>query len=83
MNNLIEEISKKSKSAFHIISTSSIKKRNSAISNISKLLKQHTHEILDANRLDLDNAKRKKLTSSFIDRLTLNESRINNMCQGL
>jgi len=83
MNNLIEEISKKSKSAFHIISTSSIKKRNSAISNISKLLKHHTHEILDANRLDLENAKKKKLTSSFIDRLTLNESRINIMCQGL
>ncbi len=83
MNNLIEEISKKSKSAFHIISISSIKKRNSAILNISNLLKQNTHEILDANRLDLDNAKKKKLTSSFIDRLTLNESRINNICKGL
>ncbi len=83
MENLIEEISKKSKSAFQIISTSSIQKRNSAILNISKLLKQYTHKILDANKLDLDNAVKKKLASSFIDRLTLNEVRIKNMCDGL
>ena len=83
MDNLIEVISKKSKSAFQIISTSSIEKRNSAILNISKLLKQYTREILAANRLDLDNAKQKNLTSSFIDRLTLNESRIKNMREGL
>ena len=36
MDNLIEKISKKSKSAFEIISTSSVEKRNSAILNISK-----------------------------------------------
>ena len=83
MDNLIEVISKKSKSAFQIISTRSIEKRNSAILNISKLLKQYTREILAANRLDLDNAKQKNLTSSFIDRLTLNESRIKNMREGL
>ena len=83
MDNLIEKISKKSKSAFEIISTSSVEKRNSAILNISKLLEERTEEILDANKLDLQNAKKKNLSPSFIDRLTLNESRIKNMCEGL
>ena len=83
MDNLIEKISKKSKSAFEVISTSSIEKRNSAILNISKLLKERSRGILDANKSDLENAKKKNLTPSFIDRLTLNESRIKNMCEGL
>ena len=79
MDNLIEKISKKSKSAFEVISTSSIEKRNSAILNISKLLEERSRGILDANKSDLENAKKKNLTPSFIDRLTLNESRIKNM----
>ena len=83
MDNLIEKISKKSKSAFEVISTSSIEKRNSAILNISKLLEERSRGILDANKSDLENAKKKNLTPSFIDRLTLNESRIKNMCEGL
>ncbi len=83
MDNLIEKISKKSKSAFEVISTSSIEKRNSAILNISKLLEERSRVILDANKSDLENAKKKNLTPSFIDRLTLNESRIKNMCEGL
>ncbi len=83
MDNLIEKISKKSKSAFEVISKSSIEKRNSAILNISKLLEERSRGILDANKSDLENTKKKNLTPSFIDRLTLNESRIKNMCEGL
>ena len=79
----IQEIAKKSKSAFRISSTSSTSQRNSAIINISKLIKNNISEILDANKLDIDKVKEKQLSSSFLDRLTLNENRIIEMSEAL
>ena len=39
--------------------------------------------ILDANKIDIENAKSKKLSASFIDRLELNEERISSISDAL
>ena len=79
----IKIINQKSKNAFGNISRSSSKDRNLAILNTSLIIKQKQEEILLANKIDLENAKQKKLTNAFIDRLILNEKRINDIIDGL
>ena len=67
----IKNINKKSKEAFNFISRSSSKDRNLAILNTSKIIKKEQEEIIKANKIDIDNAKKKQLNSAFVDRLLL------------
>jgi glutamate-5-semialdehyde dehydrogenase len=85
-NNIFEYvkvINQKSKNAFDNISRSSSKDRNLAILNTSLIIKKKQDEILQANKIDLENAKQKKLTDAFVDRLILNDKRINDIIDGL
>ena len=85
-NNIFEYvkvINQKSKNAFDKISRSSSKDRNLAILNTSLIIKQKQEEILQANKIDIGNAKQKNLTDAFVDRLFLNDKRINDIINGL
>ena len=85
-NNIFEYvkvINQKSKKAFDNISRSSSKDRNLAILNTSLIIKQKQKEILKANKIDIENAKQKNLTDAFVDRLFLNDKRINDIINGL
>ena len=79
----IKNINKKSKEAFDVISRSSSKDRNLAILNTSKFIKKEQAEILKANKIDIENAKKKQLNNAFIDRLFLDNKRIDNIVEGL
>ncbi len=79
----VKLINKKSKEAFKIISGSSSLDRNLAISNASIIIKNNQEEILEANYIDIKNAKKKNLSDAFIDRLILNKKRISDMIYGL
>ena len=79
----IKLINKQSKEAFQIISGSSSSDRNLAIINTSNIIKNNRSEILKANNIDIKNAKAKKLSKAFIDRLILNDARINEIINGL
>ncbi len=83
MNNLINNITKNSKNAFQILSNSKLETRNAAILNTAKLIKINKKKILEQNNKDLQKVGAKDLPKSFVDRLTLNESRIESMCKGL
>ena len=61
----IRSINQKSKEAFKIISVSDAKKRNLAILNTAKFIEKNKLAILDANKIDLENAKRKKYLMLF------------------
>ena len=52
------------------------------MSQFEQLVK-NSKKILDANKVDLNNSKELELTPALIDRLTLNEERINGMANGL
>ena len=79
----INLINKRSKVAFKIIALSNSKDRNLAILNTSKIIKDNVNKILQANQIDINNAKTKNLNNSFIDRLILNPERINDIVLGL
>jgi len=79
----IKLINKRSKEAFKEISISNSKKRNLAILNTSKIIENNQSKILEANKIDIENAQLKKMSSAFLDRLILNNERIKNITNGL
>ena len=57
--------------------------KNDALYAITRNLRGHMGEICEANKLDIKNAREKGLSEAFIERLTLNESRIEKMARGV
>jgi len=57
--------------------------KDKALLKMAEALEHHTPEILNANKLDLEKASAKGLKRSYMDRLTLNESRLEQMANGL
>ena len=57
--------------------------RNQALSAAAELLRQQKKALLEANSLDLEAGKKAGLTAAFIDRLALDDSRIEAMAKGL
>ncbi len=57
--------------------------RNTALTAAAAALREKTAEIIAANALDVADALARGTAGSFIDRLTLNESRVEAMAKGL
>lgn len=57
--------------------------KNDALYAIARNLRGRMDEICEANKLDIKNAREKGLSEAFIERLTLNESRIEKMARGV
>ena len=83
INKNIKNYGIKAKEAFKILSLSDNEQRNNALNETAKLLKGNINKILEANKIDVENGKRKSLSNSFIDRLSLDEKRINSIIDGL
>ncbi|WP_250277475.1 glutamate-5-semialdehyde dehydrogenase [[Clostridium] colinum] len=60
----------------------SIEKNNILIACSNALLKEKEN-IIKANQIDLENAKKNNIKQSLLDRIMLNEQRIDNMAQGI
>ncbi len=54
-----------------------------ALEMMAQALIENTQPILDANQIDVDNARQKGMKESLIDRLALNEKRISDAAEGL
>lgn len=57
--------------------------KNQALNAMAAKIRRSTADILSENRRDLEAAQSKDLKASFIDRLTLNEARVEAMAKGL
>jgi len=57
--------------------------KNQALLEMAKGLRDRMEEIIDRNALDVADAKKKGQTKALIDRLTLNQARIEEMAAGL
>lgn len=79
----IEFLGQKAKLAFKKIAISTGKERNSALKEIARALIDNKSSIISANKIDLLKGKQNGLTESFLDRLTLNEDRIQAMVDGI
>ena len=58
-------------------------KKNQALLEIAKDLDKHRQTILSANLLDMELARSNKLETTLLDRLELNNTRIDTMIEGL
>ncbi|MDO9289295.1 MAG: glutamate-5-semialdehyde dehydrogenase, partial [Thermodesulfovibrionales bacterium] len=61
----------------------SSKEKNIALLKMADALKKRSKELIKENKKDIAAAEKKGLSRAMIDRLTLNEKRINEMAQGL
>ena len=73
----------KARQAARILATASTTLKNEALLNMADQLEADSQEILKANGLDLEMGGQQGLSAALLERLTLTESRIRDMAQGL
>ncbi len=66
-----------------ILANTSAEKKSKALKKIAEQLERETHYLIDENKKDLLEAVQKGLSEAVIDRITLNESRIKAMANGV
>lgn len=71
------------KEAARVLALASTRMKNDALQQMARGLEEKTGLVLDANRSDLARARTAGLASAFMDRLTLSESRLEEMAAGL
>ncbi len=79
----IENLGKNAKSAAPIIAGGSTDAKNSALSELARRINQNMREIISANEVDIQNARKNGMSEAMIDRLTLTEARIAGMAEGV
>ncbi|MEJ9212587.1 glutamate-5-semialdehyde dehydrogenase [Bacillus smithii] len=82
MTELLEK-AKKAKQASAELASKTTEQKNEALAAISKQLIEEKSFILEENKKDVENARAKGMTEALIDRLTLNEKRIQDMADGI
>ena len=80
---LIDDLVRAARSAQTALGSSSFATRQKALHEAAKIIRARTNDILASNQKDLAAAAQSGLTEAFIDRLTLTESRIEEMAVGL
>ncbi len=71
------------KEAARALALASARAKNDALQQMARGLEEKTGLVLDANRSDLARARSAGLASAFMERLTLSESRLEEMAAGL
>jgi glutamate-5-semialdehyde dehydrogenase len=75
----VKELCMKAKKASAELALLSTEQKNNALNEIKNSLQKNSKQILEANKTDLLNGKEKGMNESLLDRLALNEKRINEM----
>ena len=81
--NCVLEKAKNANGAARTLSNMSTDIKNTALVKMAEELNKNREVILKANMLDLEEARKNGKNDAFIDRLTLNENRIESMASGL
>ena len=82
MENLDSILSKLKSASYKLLSLNTDDK-NKILKEISKELVLNKESIIDANKIDLENAKANNISASFIDRLKLDEARIEGLAASI
>lgn len=77
------EIGKRAKLAARAVGLAGADEKNRALAAIAEALTAHAAEIIEANRLDVDNARRRGVKESLVDRLVLDEKRIQGIADAI
>jgi len=79
----VREACESAKRASHELAVASTETKNAALTQLADLLEARTAEILEANAEDLADERAAGLTSALRDRLTLDDSRVAAMAEGV
>ncbi|MDD5019847.1 MAG: glutamate-5-semialdehyde dehydrogenase [Candidatus Omnitrophica bacterium] len=79
----MEKLAGKARDACRVLASLDSKKKNEVLCAMGSALLDHMGLILEANRKDVEAAQKKRLSKSFIERLTLDERRICEMAESL
>ncbi len=80
---LMLEIGRNARAAARPLSIASAERKHAALVAMASYIIADMDKILAANALDLENAREAQMAASFVDRLTLSETRIRDMANGI
>ena len=80
---LMADIGRRAKAAARPLAIASTDQKNAALNAMADAISARRQEILDANALDVDAALRSDMAVSFVDRLKLDDSRIDGIIDGI
>lgn len=83
LNEIIIGYGKLAREASHKLATTLTKEKNRALLLMSKKLKENKEIIKKENEKDIENGKKDNLSDAMLDRLLLNDSRIEDMANGI
>ncbi|MBE0478337.1 glutamate-5-semialdehyde dehydrogenase [Candidatus Aerophobetes bacterium] len=83
INKELLQMAKRVRQASIILANISSREKNAALEKMADELETNAEKIKKENKKDLEEAKKSGLSSALIDRLTLNEKRIADMCEAL
>lgn len=80
---MLTEIGKRVKNASAEIAVASTDDKNKILKAIANALRENCDEILKANAIDLENGRNNGMSEALLDRLMLNEDRVEGMAKGV
>jgi len=80
---LMAAIGRRAKAAARPLAIAGTDQKNAALKAMADAISAHRQDILDANAIDLEAARQSRMAASFIDRLTLDDSRIDGIVEGI
>ncbi|MEL5864519.1 glutamate-5-semialdehyde dehydrogenase [Clostridium cochlearium] len=83
LNKYLINKGKKAKEASRFLSSIDSTFKNKALHKMGKDLKANMDKIIEANKIDMEKGKEKGLSKALLDRLLIDEKRVNNMVNGL
>ncbi len=79
----IEELGTKAKAAAPFLAGCDSGTKSRALEEIARRLTENTLPLIEANKLDVENAKKNGTSDAMVDRLTLDEKRVAAMAEGV
>ena len=79
----IEDLGKNAKCAAPFLANLGAGDKNKALAKISELLRANKQELIAENKIDIENARKNGMSEAMIDRLEINEKRIEAMAEGV
>ncbi|MBI2205925.1 MAG: glutamate-5-semialdehyde dehydrogenase [Candidatus Rokubacteria bacterium] len=83
LKSVVESKARAAREAARALALCPTRVKNDALAQMARGLEEKSAALIDANRGDVERARGRGLARAFIDRLTLTETRIEEMAQGL
>ena len=77
----IDILGQKAKACKKDIAFATTTQKNDALLEIAHILRVCKDDIIEANKVDLENGRMRKMSEAMLDRLALNDSRIEGMAK--